>query len=88
MSWSEKFFEEVGVRGEPIADSSDSPSKTAPFNSLRPRACSDYFSLEDIVVFWCYGAYKKYRDHMELTTGFAAITDTVLPAGTVGRGHP
>ena len=41
-------------------DSPDSPSKTAPFNSLRPRAFSDYFSLEDKVVFWCYGAYKKY----------------------------
>ena len=41
-------------------DSPDSPSKTAPFNSLRPRVCSDYFSLEDRVVFWCSGAYKKY----------------------------
>ena len=45
-------------------DSPDSPSKPAPFNSLRPRVCSDYFSLEDRVVFWCYGAYKKYpRSH-------------------------
>ena len=41
-------------------DSPDSPSKTAPFNSLRPRVCSDYFSLEDILVFWRSGAYKKY----------------------------
>ena len=49
-------------------DSPDSPSKTAPFSSLRPRAFSDYFSLEDKVVFanniptvfWRYGAYKKY----------------------------
>ena len=29
---------------------------------------------------------KNIRDHMDLTTGFAAIT--VLPADTVGRGHP
>ena len=41
-------------------DSPDSPSKTAHFNSLRPRVCSDYFSLEDILVFWRSGAYKKY----------------------------
>ena len=27
---------------------------------MRPRVCSDYFSLEDRVVFWCSGAYKKY----------------------------
>ena len=68
-------------------DSPDSPSKTAPFDSLRPRACSDYFSLEDIVVFFGVTVpTKNIRDHMELTTGFAAIT--VLPAGTVGRGHP
>ena len=68
-------------------DTPDSPSKPAPSNSLRPRGCLDYFSLEDIVVFcWRSGTYKNIRDHMELTTWFAAIT--VLPADTVGRGHP
>ena len=41
-------------------DSPDSPSRTSNFNSLRPRVGSDYFSLEDKVVFWCSGAYKKY----------------------------
>ena len=89
MSWSEKFLDEVGIR-EQIPRFSRFPSKTAHFNSLRPRVCSDYFSLEDILVFWRSGAYKKYPIgyDIELTTGFAAITDTVLPAGTVGRGHP
>ena len=41
-------------------DSPDSPSRTSNFNSLRPRVCSDYFSLQDILVFWRSGAYKKY----------------------------
>ena len=86
MSWSEKFLDEVGIRGEQIPRFSRFPSKTAHFNSLRPRVCSDYFSLEDILVFWRSGAYKNIRDPMELNTGFAAVT--VLPAGTVGRGHP
>ena len=83
MSWSEKFLDEVGIRGEqiPSADSPDSPRKPH-----QPRVCSDYFSLEDILVFWRSGAYKNIRYDIELTTGFAAIT--VLPAGTVGRGHP
>ena len=52
-------------------DTPDSPSKPAPYNSLRPRGCLDYFSLEDIVVFFCWrsGTYKIYprsygADHM------------------------
>ena len=57
MSWSEKFFDEVGVRGEPIPRFSRFPLQNRP---LRPRVCSDYFSLEDILVFWRSGAYKKY----------------------------
>ena len=66
-------------------DSPDSPSKTAPFNLLRPRVCSDYFSREKF--FGVAETSTKYiRDHMDLTTGFAAIT--VLPADTVGRGNP
>ena len=60
LSWSEKFFDEVGVRGEPIPRFSRFPLENRPFNSLRPRVCSDYFSLEDILVFWRSGAYKKY----------------------------
>jgi len=98
MSWSEKFFDEVEVRAV-VSRFPDSPQyspsrKTAPFNSLRPRAGPDYFSLEDIVVFWCYGAYtKNIRYDIELTTGFAAISDhcptpAAGAAGTVGRGHP
>ena len=80
MSWSEKFLDEVGIRGEQIPRFSRFPSKTAHFNSLRPRVCSDYFSLEDILV-GVPVPTKNIRDHMELTTGFAAVT--VLPAGTV-----
>ena len=50
----------VGIRGEQIPRFSRFRSKTAHFNSLRPRVSSDYFSLEDILVFWRSGAYKKY----------------------------
>ena len=72
-------------------DSPDPPSKTAPFNSLRPRAGPDYFSLEDIVVFWCYGAYTSQKrsdmissaDHRRFA--HAAISDHCpTPAGTDG----
>ena len=56
----EGILDEVGIRGEQIPRFSRIPSKTAHFNSLRPRVCSDYFSLEDILVFWRSGAYKKY----------------------------
>ena len=60
MSWREKFFDEVEVRGEPIPRFSRFPLENRPLHSLRPRVCSDYFSLEDILVFWRSGAYKKY----------------------------
>ena len=87
MSWSENLLDEVGIRGEQIPIFSRFPSKSAPFNSLRPRVSSDYFSLEDILVFGVPVPTKNnIRYDIELTTGFAAIT--VLPAGTVGRGHP
>ena len=88
MSCSEKFFDDVGIRGELVSRFPDSPQipplKTAPFNSLRPPL-GLLFTVRH-TSFWCYGAYKNIRDRMELITGFAAVT--VLPAGTVGRGHP
>ena len=84
MSWSEKFLDEVGIRGEQIPRFSRFPSKTAPFDSLRPRVGSDYLSLEDILVFWRLPVpTKSIRDPMELNTGFAAVT--VLPTAGITR---
>ena len=60
MSWSEKFLDEVGIRGEQIPRFS-SPSKTAYF-SLRPRVCSDYFSLEDMLDFLAFRCLRKISE--------------------------
>ena len=57
MSWSEKFFDEVGVRGEQIPIFSRFPLENRPFfHCGRGFARITFLSL----IFWRSGAYKKY----------------------------
>ena len=65
-------------------DSPDSPSRTSNFNSLRPRVCSDYFSLEDqsrsqYVHHFCDGV-TTLINHISITN-----MSTLMKVGAIDR---
>ena len=56
------------------------------YMGLRPRVLGLLFTARHTSFLVLRLREINIRDRMALITGFAAVT--VLPAGTVGRGHP